>query len=410
MGVNLAAGQGAAARTQGMYLDLPCSAGFWLFLSYSVHCIGQEKIFFENDLSKKTFSSTCKGTKKAFSWESLKAERLYSTVHLTHLDQNGHCFYLWSNSTLDWNAGFSVSEAIVMSMKKTHCFVSYQNISISSMDSISRMQSQWNKSLCIQSWLPSSILFQSKPRHLLITLQSNCINCCWCLPSVDWSYKGKRQSKEVRGKRKRLAAHKSLRNTARKSLGIFSNLKLMQDVIAMVIADTKKPEKKKDNFTVEAWATQTVGSDKLYYGVLNCSFLLKFCNNDELFIFDEFGKYHKLSHNDTALKAIAGCYGCEWTAIAKHIAREHPKLFGSELPTVELTRAALSRCMKFIAQCSRENFLQLLGHGYNCPCAVVATKATVWTVNLLCPLTLGAKAAAAGWQQRSSRRLRKQLE
>ena len=45
-----------------------------------------------------------------------------------------------------------------------------------------------------------------------------------------------------------------------------------QDVIAAVVAATKKPEKKKHKDTVEARATQIAGSDKIYYGELDSSF------------------------------------------------------------------------------------------------------------------------------------------
>ena len=60
--------------------------------------------------------------------------------------------------------------------------------------------------------------------------------------------------------------------------------------------------------------------------------------NFSYFIY-EFCKHNKLLHDDAALKAIAG-RGCEWNAIAKHIAREHPKQLGSEHLPCELTRAA----------------------------------------------------------------------
>ena len=39
------------------------------------------KKYFENYACKKTFSSTCHGITKELSWQSLKAEWLYATVH-----------------------------------------------------------------------------------------------------------------------------------------------------------------------------------------------------------------------------------------------------------------------------------------------------------------------------------------
>ena len=85
--------------------------------------------------------------------------------------------------------------------------------------------------------------------------------------------------------RKRRAAHKS--DTEKRRQKVIGNLfelevdrrgidrrvqmsdKDKQDVIAAVVAATKKPEKKKHKDTVEARATQIVGSDKLYYGELD---------------------------------------------------------------------------------------------------------------------------------------------
>ena len=51
-------------------------------------------------------------------------------------------------------------------------------ISISSVEETSKMLvKHWNESLCLRSWVPSSILFQSKPRHLLITLRLQIQRC-----------------------------------------------------------------------------------------------------------------------------------------------------------------------------------------------------------------------------------------
>ena len=82
------------------------------------------------------------------------------------------------------------------------------------------------------------------------------------------------------------------------------------------------------NYMVVNWTPHSDGSSQT---MINFSY----------FIFDEFCKHNKLFHADAALKAIAG-RGCEWNAIAKHIAREHPKQLVSEHLSCELTRAALS--------------------------------------------------------------------
>ena len=61
-----------------------------------------------------------------------------------------------------------------------------------------KCKNQWNESLCLQSWLPSSILFQSKPRHLQITLSCP---IQWYLLMLVFTKRDKREkhSKKVSG-------------------------------------------------------------------------------------------------------------------------------------------------------------------------------------------------------------------
>ena len=83
MSANLAAGKGAAARTQFMYLDCPC----WSLLvsSYSVHLIDRKKI--------RPFPQLAKAQRKYLAGISKSRMALRNcSLNLKHFDQDGYCF------------------------------------------------------------------------------------------------------------------------------------------------------------------------------------------------------------------------------------------------------------------------------------------------------------------------------
>ena len=101
---------------------------------------------------------------------------------------------------------------------------------------------------------------------------------------------------------------------------------------------------------------------------------------------------------------------CEWSAVVKRIARDHPKEFGAEHPCGEMSRQALKhRVRTYLGSLDSSRFV---GRPHAIPEAgtdlivttlmsKVATHSITFTVSLLLPIVLGVIAVAGCAQSRT---------
>ena len=184
---------------------------------------------------------------------------------------------------------------------------------------------------------------------------------------------------------------------------------VLQDVIAILNPPKRSKTAGVEDDSGHLRAQKKTSPEKLFHGEIFASGKRYFTADETLFLFESFCKHHAFDpHKKDDIDAVTlmvteGGDKCEWSAVAKRIARDHPKEFGAEHPCGDISRQALKhRVRTYVGSLDSSSFV---GRPHAIPEAatamivttvtsMVATHAITFTVSLLRPIVLGVIAAA----------------
>ena len=128
---------------------------------------------------------------------------------------------------------------------------------------------------------------------------------------------------------------------------------VVDEVIARINPPKKSKAAQSEDSSGHLRTEMSLPPEKLYHGEISKTGKRMFTSDETLFLFEVFCKHHckdplKKDHLDAVREMVqAGGDNCEWSIIAKRIAREHPKEFGAEHPCGAISRQSLKHRVRY---------------------------------------------------------------